>query len=462
MPDDTGPIYQTHDIACTPTSPPSRAPGADTSILPENVIKLQKEMNKAMGCLLMTKSSLDACWRKWVSDFKVALHQNEAEATKAIREAKAHCGATISEADACFTTHVREAEANCTSIIMGVEAPCTAGIRKVESHCAEHAHFIQQLHGDGMQHLEVEAMEEEERDHLSFLAACGMALQVCPLEACEVLMGAIHLLMQNMSLATLLAILPQVSSTREESTLAISHATTLATPTPSLGTKWWHHLHNCVVSSPLSEDEAVGTSEEPPHLRWKDEMPFKKSLTGSWWEAFAKDSDLVWQAREDYFKTNCPHFGHKTLHDLCGVFQDMIAYADLLGSQIYEIQEVWTGWEDLWYANNALKTLPMSLQFFCPIPPSESSKVMGLTGIHNLEALHCFASMTFYPWCRKEGQNEEIAVNHLWTTHYKLGLVYEKCFHCPSITLEAIWHHGQSCKQLREEDGGLDDTSSSV
>ena len=84
----------------------------------------------------------------------------------------------------------------------------------------------------------------------------------------------------------------------------------------------------------------MGTSKDLPHLRQKDKMPFTKSLKGSQQEAFAKDSDLVWQAREAYFKTNCPCFDHKTLCNLPGIFWDMIAYADLLGSQIYKIQEV--------------------------------------------------------------------------------------------------------------------------
>ena len=68
-------------------------------------------------------------------------------------------------------------------------------------------------------------------------------------------------------------------------------------------------------------------------------MPFKKSLKGSWWEAFKKDSDLVQQAREDYFRTNHPCFDHETLHDLSSVFQDIIAYASLLGSHIFKIQK---------------------------------------------------------------------------------------------------------------------------
>ena len=103
----------------------------------------------------------------------------EAEATEAIKEAKAHCGATIREAESHCNTCIREAETDCTSITTEAEAHCTADIRRVESHCAEHAHSIQQLHAEGIQPLETEAMEEEGRDHLPFLTAHGMALQAC-------------------------------------------------------------------------------------------------------------------------------------------------------------------------------------------------------------------------------------------------------------------------------------------
>ena len=191
-------------------------------------------------------------------------------------------------------------------------------------------------------------------------------------------------------------------------------------------------------------------------------MLLRKSLKGSQWEAFAKDSNLVQQAREDYFKTNCPHFDWETSCDLSDVFQDMISHVNLLDSQIDKIQEAWTGQSDLQYTNNALRTLPKGLQFFCPISSLESPKVMGLTGVYKPDALHHFASMTFCPWCRKEGQNKGTIVNHLWTTHYKLGLVCEKCLCCLSITLEGIWHHDQSCKQPRDEEKSLDDTSSSA
>ena len=141
-------------------------------------------------------------------------------------------------------------------------------------------------------------------------------------------------------------------------------------------------------------------SEEPPHSKQRDEMPLHKVLMGSQQEAFAMDSDLVWKAKEDYFMTNHLHFNCKTSCDLTDVYQDMIASAGLLGSQIYKIQEVWGGWSELQYANNALKTSPKGLQFFHP----KSPKVMGLAGIHNPNALCCFHSMTFWPMCGKKAR----------------------------------------------------------
>ena len=104
----------------------------------------------------------------------------------------------------------------------------------------------------------------------------------------------------------------------------------------------------------------------------------------------------------------------------------MIESTCLLGSKIYEFQETWTGWHGLEYANYSLKTLPKRLKFFHPVYPSESPKVMGLTNIHHLDTLHHFNRVTHCLWCGKEGQNEGMIINHLWMTHYKLGLVCEK------------------------------------
>ena len=112
----------------------------------------------------------------------------------------------------------------------------------------------------------------------------------------------------------------------------------------------------------------------------------------------------------------------------------MAETAGLLGTAIYEIKEAWTGWDELWQANYALRTLPKGLKFFRVASLSKSPKVMGLMDIHDPDALWHFNGLTHCPWCGKEGQNEGTIVNYLWTVHYMLGLICEKGFSCLSIT----------------------------
>ena len=98
----------------------------------------------------------------------------------------------------------------------------------------------------------------------------------------------------------------------------------------------------------------------------------------------------------------------------------MAKSAKLLGSSIYEIQEVWEGPDELQQVNYALRSLPKGLKFLPVVPPLNIPKVMGLVGIHDPKALCHFNGMTDCPWCGKEGQNEGTVVNHLQMVHYRL------------------------------------------
>ena len=151
---------------------PNETSGLGTNILSMDVVQLQEEVGKALGCLLTTKSSIDALWQKQVSDFEMALSQNESETTKAIKEAKTLCACTIREAEAhhmmfiseAETWHaacIKEAEANCVSIIAEAENGCSMAIWKAESHGTKQAHSIQQSHAKGMQCLEAEAIKRK-------------------------------------------------------------------------------------------------------------------------------------------------------------------------------------------------------------------------------------------------------------------------------------------------------------
>ena len=133
-------------------------------------------------------------------------------------------------------------------------------------------------------------------------------------------------------------------------------------------------------------------------------------------------------------------------------FRQMATSTKLLGTSIHKIQASWMGPDKLKQANYALRSLPKGLKFLHAIPPSESPKVMGLMGIHNLDALHCFSGITHCPWCGKESQNEGTVVSHLWTVHYRLGLVCSKCHDCLSTVANTLHCHGQQdCCQPREK-----------
>ena len=159
---------------------------------------------------------------------------------------------------------------------------------------------------------------------------------------------------------------------------------------------------------------------------------------------------MVKEARREFFSKHSYDFTTDSARDLSGTFRHLAASADLLGTSIYEIQSSWTRPEELKQANYALLSLPKGLKFLRAVPPSESPKVMGLMGIHDPDALHCFGSVTYCPWCRKEGQNKGTVVNHLWTIHYRLGLVCNRCYSCPSTTYDTLHHHDwHDCCQLR-------------
>ena len=170
--------------------------------------------------------------------------------------------------------------------------------------------------------------------------------------------------------------------------------------------------------------------------------PWFKSLKPSCADAFLRDSDMVVEARLLFFSKHSCNFSQDGNCDLSKVFKKLVKKAGLLGTNIYEIQECWTGPEELKQANYTLCSLPKGLKFLREVPTMESPKVMGLMGIHDPDALQHFTSFTYCPWCGKEGQNERMVVNHLRTTHYKLGLVCDKCYGCPTITSDTLCCHG--------------------
>ena len=142
------------DIHASPSHPDGTPEGSGNAP-PLEAAQLQEEANKALGCLLAMRSTINTCRRKEISDFGMSLCHNESEVTKAIKTAKALCAHTIREVEALcahtiweaeaghtvlvskvkthHVTCIKEAEANCTSALAEAEDHCSTAIRRVES-----------------------------------------------------------------------------------------------------------------------------------------------------------------------------------------------------------------------------------------------------------------------------------------------------------------------------------------
>ena len=149
----------------------------------------------------------------------------------------------------------------------------------------------------------------------------------------------------------------------------------------------------------------------------------EKALKEPHCEAFPKELAVMRMARQAYYKTHQPNFEQEGLDDLSNMFQQMATSANLLGTEIHEVQENWGGRSNLQVAKSSSK----DIHFFRIITPNKLPKIMALEGIHSPKALQWQSGLAFCLWCVKESQNIGIVVNHLWTTHYHLGLI---CVHC--------------------------------
>ena len=130
------------------------------------------------------------------------------------------------------------------------------------------------------------------------------------------------------------------------------------------------------------------------------------------------------------------------MDNLSDIFRELAEGADLLGESIHELKLSWEGPEELKHANYSLHSLPKGLKFLRVVPTMESQKIMELKVIHNADALKHFMGYTYCPWCSKEGQNEGTVVNHLRTVHYRLGIVCNLFYSCPTVISDTLHPHG--------------------
>ena len=164
-----------------PNSTVSASLQGQSSWLSDEVLCLQGEMNVSLKRLLMTKATMDSCQRQLIQSANIAMHQNEAQATKAIKEAKMHW--------------------------KEVDVYCAAVIKEVEASHAIHACTFEESHKESILELEHEAIAEKEQNHWAFVEACRVVLWAHPPKACGVLMYPLQLLTSIVWLAIILGML---------------------------------------------------------------------------------------------------------------------------------------------------------------------------------------------------------------------------------------------------------------
>ena len=418
---------------------------------PVDAMELQANANKALEDLLTTKASIDACRQRAVWELSIVLCQNESQAAESIKEAKVVCSqATLAaqttcswlilEAKTACSMAVKEAKTTRGHIVQEAKATCSKVISEVRAQRVSQTESFQREHGNIMWDLEEHTIQEEGRCWADFLSTCQVTLYTSPPELKSALATSYHILLGQTPPLPPLTPLQRTSPMEEQPTSAAP-----LTPMPKQSPSPKDHTPSpdTMESMPLGGTTPKANLGRPPSSKRWEVPPWYRTLKPNYAKAFSWDSDLVREARRQFFLRHSSNFTADSTCNLSEIFRKMAMSANLLGTSIHEIQASWTGPNELKQVNYALQSLPKGLKFLHIVPPSKSPKVMGLVGIHEPDTLHHFRGVTHCPWCGKEGQKEGTMVNHLWTMHYRLGLVCNRCHDCPSTMSDTLCQHGK-------------------
>ena len=209
----------------------------------------------------------------------------------------------------------------------------------------------------------MKVIQEESRSQADFLSTCQATLYTSPPELKSTLAASYHILLGQ----TPPFILLQRASPVEEQSAPVA----LHTPVPkqSPRPKRQHPSPDPVESMPLGGTTSKATPGGPPSSKWQEIPPLDRALKPSHAEVFGWDSDLVNEARREFFSKNSYNFTTEGTCDLSEIFKQMATSAKLLGTSIYEIRVSWMGPDELKQANYALQSLPKGLKFLHVVPP---------------------------------------------------------------------------------------------
>ena len=328
---------------------------------------------------------------------------------------------TVQEARAERCTELEESEAIYTEALNG-------NVAALSLQCT----MLCQEHTEHMWELEACALTMENKSCHDFLIAHQAVLH----QALQTLKDDLH---SSYSLLLGLYSLAPASQTGGQ---PLSIIPLKSEPKQSLPPKRQHSSMEAQGNTSIDEDFPITSQEESSKPKKGRTADWLTCMESDHADAFSRDSNSIKEARARYFITHSWNWDHGNTEDLSDIFKELTQEAGLLGESIFKIQWSWKGPEHLQQANYVFQSQPKGLKFLRVVSAKESPKEMGLKGIHDPEALQHFSGYTYCPWCGKSGQNEGTIINHLRTTHYKLGLICNRCFGCPTTTSDTLCRHG--------------------
>ena len=200
---------------------------------------------------------------------------------------------------------IKEAKTTQACTNWEAEAACFTAIRDAETQGASQAELLHRQHGKVMWDLEEQVIWEEGRCHTDFLSACQATLHTSLVDLKGVLVASYEILLGQAPMSYPLTLSQRTSPVEEQSAPA---APSVPVPKQSPRPKRWHPSPDHVDSMPVGRTTSKTTLEEPPSSKQWGVPPWNRTLRQSCLEAFSRDSDLVKEAREEYFSKHSYNF----------------------------------------------------------------------------------------------------------------------------------------------------------
>ena len=313
------------------------------------------------------------------------LCKNESQVATTVKEARViqsqmalniqtACSQSILEARTSYLVAVKEDKTTRSHLLQEAEATCSKVICEANAWKISQAAMLHKEHGKYMWDLEEQAVGEESRSHNDFLITCQVILYSSPPPLKSALAASYHILLGQTPLLALLISPQRTSPMEEQPTTTVSP--TLA-PKQSPRPKRQHPSPDPMDSMPIGGATPMATLGGPPSPKRWEMLHWVTTLKPNCAEAFSWDSNMVKEARREYFSQHSYNFTSDGTCDLSGMFKHLATRTGLLGTSIYETQSPWTGPEELKQANYVLLSLPKGLKFLWAVPPQNILRSWG-------------------------------------------------------------------------------------